>query len=61
MPLMTNTFMPMGGVIRPSSTTITTRMPNQTGSKFKLWTMGKKIGMVSRIMARASSTQPMTM
>ena len=31
-PLMTNTFIPIGGVMRPSSTTMTMMMPNQTGS-----------------------------
>lgn len=29
---MTNKFTPMGGVIRPNSTTTTTKMPNHTGS-----------------------------
>ena len=30
---ITNRFMPTGGVIRPISTTVTSRMPNHTGSK----------------------------
>ena len=31
-PLITNKFIPTGGDIRPNSTTITAKIPNQTGS-----------------------------
>ena len=41
--------MPTGGVIRLISITQTIRMPNQTGSKPRPWTSGKKIGTVSSI------------
>ena len=41
-PRMTNTLIPIGGVIRASSTTITTTTPNQIGSKPNAVTMGKK-------------------
>ena len=40
---MTNTFKPMGGVIRLISVTTTTKMPNQTGSNPSDTTSGKKI------------------
>ncbi|MNL84275.1 hypothetical protein D3C87_2121990 [compost metagenome] len=38
--LMTKTFMPIGGVISPSSTVTTTMMPNQIGSKPSCMTTG---------------------
>ena len=59
-PLMMNTFMPTGGVISPSSTTITTIIPNQTGSMPNCCITGKKIGIVSRIIARESKAHPIT-
>jgi hypothetical protein len=39
--LMTNTFMPTGGWIRPSSTVITMMTPNQIGSKPRWVITGK--------------------
>ena len=39
--LMTKTFMPTGGWIRPSSTVMTMMIPNQTGSKPIAVTTGK--------------------
>jgi len=56
--LITNTFMPTGGVIRPSSTVITTITPNQIGSKPSVWITGKTIGTRRMIIAIASRTQP---
>ena len=65
--LMMNTFMPTGGVIRPISTTISTMMPNQMALASlpsppisSPMTMGKKIGMVSKIIDRLSMMQPST-
>src|SRR5690606_38390801 len=43
---ITNRLTPMGGVIRPISTTTTIRMPNHTGSKPRAVMIGKKIGTV---------------
>ena len=58
-PLMMNTFMPTGGVISPSSTTMTTIIPNQTGSMPNCCITGKKIGIVSRIIAKESKRTPL--
>ncbi len=59
--------MPTGGVIRPISTTISTMMPNQIAlssrprpNRSMPMTIGKKIGIVSRIIDRLSITQPST-
>ena len=41
---ITNTFMPTGGWISPSSTVITMMTPNQIGSKPSSWMTGKMIG-----------------
>ena len=63
---MMNRFIPTGGVISPVSTTISTRMPNQMATcsddmpKSSAIIIGKKIGMVSRIIDRLSMTQPST-
>ena len=56
--LMTNTFMPTGGWMRPSSTVMTMMMPNQIGSKPSAVTTGKTIGTVRMIIAIASMRQP---
>src|SRR5580765_2144494 len=58
--LMTKTFMPTGGWIRPSSTVITIMTPNQIGSKPRCMITGKMIGTVRMIMAMASIRQPST-
>src|SRR5207253_4524079 len=58
--LITNTFMPTGGWISPSSTVITMITPNQIGSKPSAVTTGKMIGTVRMIIARASIRQPST-
>ena len=58
--LITNTFMPTGGWIRPSSTVITMMTPNQIGSKPRWVTTGKMIGTVRMIIAIASIRQPST-
>ena len=60
-PLMTNTFKPTGGVSSPISVALTTRIPNQIGSKPSFTINGKKIGTVSKIIAMVSITQPRTM
>src|SRR6516165_7265452 len=59
--LITNTFMPTGGWIRPSSTVITMMTPNQIGSKPRWVTTGKMIGTVRMIIAIASIRHPSTM
>ena len=62
--LMINAFKPTGGVIKPVSTTINVKIPNQmatsSGLRFKsrAITKGKKIGIVSRIIARLSMIHP---
>src|SRR3982074_2722238 len=58
--LMTNTFMPTGGWIRPSSTVMTMTMPNQIGSKPSDVTTGNTIGTVRITIAIASIRQPST-
>ncbi|MNL85287.1 hypothetical protein D3C87_2135520 [compost metagenome] len=64
--LITNRFMPTGGVMRPTSTTMSTRMPNQIANssgvrpKSSAVTMGKNTGMVSRIMDNESMKHPST-
>src|SRR5882762_6520710 len=58
--LMTKTFMPTGGWMRPSSTVITMMTPNQIGSKPSCITTGKMIGTVRMIIAIASIRQPST-
>ena len=59
-PWMTKRFMPTGGVISPISATVTSRMPNQIGSKSSARITGKTNGTVSRIMESASMKQPST-
>src|SRR6266702_1798691 len=58
--LMTKTFMPTGGWIRPSSTVITMMTPNQIGSNPRCVMTGKMIGTVRMIIAMASIRQPST-
>ena len=64
--LMMKRLIPTGGVISPTSTTISTRMPNQIATcsgdmpKSIAEMTGKKIGTVSRIIDRLSITQPKT-
>ena len=58
--LITKTFMPTGGWIRPSSTVMTMMTPNQIGSKPSWVTTGKMIGTVRMIIAMASIRQPST-
>jgi hypothetical protein len=58
---MTNRLKPIGGVTSPISTTSTMKTPNQMGSKPAAITSGKVIGIVMRIMATLSSTQPRRM
>ena len=55
---ITNTFIPTGGWIRPSSTVITMITPNQIGSKPRCVITGKMMGMVRMIIAIASIRQP---
>src|SRR5271156_4789804 len=56
--LITNTFMPTGGWIKPSSTVITITTPNQIGSKPSAVITGNTIGTVRMIIAIASIRQP---
>src|SRR5712672_352059 len=58
--LITKTFIPTGGWMRPSSTVITMITPNQIGSKPRWVITGKMIGTVRMIMAIASIRQPST-
>ena len=64
--LITNRFIPTGGVIRPTSTTMSTRIPNQIANssgvspKSSTVTIGKNTGMVSKIMDNESMKQPST-
>src|ERR1700754_952057 len=58
--LITNTFMPTGGWINPSSTVITMITPNQIGSKPSAVTTGNTIGTVRITIAIASIRQPST-
>jgi len=67
MELMMYTFMPTGGVISPISTTIRARMPNQIAlpsgvrpHRSMPMMIGKKIGIVRRIIDRLSMMQPRT-
>ena len=61
---MINKFIPTGGVINPTSTTINASIPNQIAvasaviPKSRLSIIGKNIGIVSRIMLSESITQP---
>ena len=48
-PFMTKTFRPTGGVISPTSRTITMMTPNQSGLKFMALMMGNRMGTI-RIM-----------
>lgn len=62
--LITNRFMPTGGVISPTSTTISTNTPNQMANssgarpKSSTETIGKNIGIVNNIIDNESITQP---
>ena len=62
--LITKTFIPTGGVIRPTSTTISDTIPNHnftssTGiPKSRLAIIGQNIGTVSSIMDRLSIIKP---
>ena len=47
MPLTTNTFIPMGGVIEAISIITTNSTPNHMRSRFRLVRTGTKIGRVS--------------
>src|ERR1700748_170433 len=58
--LITNTFMPTGGWINPSSTVMTMTTPNQIGSKPSAVTTGNTIGTVRITIAIASIRQPST-
>ena len=67
MPLIIKTFSPTGGVMSPISTTFSASSPNLMGlssAPFHLKstpiTMGKKMGMVSKIMDKLSMMQPNT-
>ena len=60
-PLMMNTLMPTGGVMRLISMTSVMMTPNQMGSKPISRTMGKTTGMVSTMMASPSIKQPRMM
>src|SRR5262249_45323322 len=57
---MTNTIIPTGGWISPSSTVITMMTPNQIGSKPSSLITGKMIGTVRITMASASIRHPST-
>ena len=48
-PFMTKTFRPTGGVISPTSSTITMMTPNQSGLKFMALMIGNRMGTI-RIM-----------
>jgi len=62
--LMINAFNPTGGVIKPTSTTINVKIPNQIAvSSWDIpkssWIItGKKTGIVSKIIAKLSIKQP---
>ncbi len=56
----TKRFIPIGGVMRPISATVTTRMPNQTRSHPIATATGERKGTVSRIMDMESMKQPRT-
>ena len=58
MPLITNTLTPTGGVMTPISPTSTMITPNQIGSNPSYITTGKKIGIVTTIMAMESMKKP---
>ena len=65
--LITKTFIPTGGVIRPTSTTISDTIPNQSFTsstgipKSRLAIIGQKIGTVKRIIDRLSIINPRRM
>ena len=56
--LITKIFIPIGGVIKPSSTVNTAMMPNQTGSNPNARMMGYTTGMVITSIAKASMNSP---
>ena len=62
--LIINTFNPTGGVINPTSTTISVNIPNHIAvssadiPKSNVIIKGKKTGMVSNIIAKLSIKQP---
>jgi hypothetical protein len=58
--LMTNTLSPMGGVIRPISSSLMTTMPNQTRFMSMDSISGTVRGMVSRMMPIGSRKVPST-
>src|SRR6266481_2407367 len=58
--LITKTFIPTGGWMRPSSTVITMMTPNQIGPKPSSLITGKMIGTVRITMASASIRHPST-
>ena len=57
-PLRTNTFKPIGGVIKLISVTTTTKIPNQIRSKPNSCTKGANMGTVKSIIDIDSNTQP---
>ena len=57
-PLMTNTFSPTGGVIRPISRTITMMTPNQIILNSRAWRIGKRMGTMRIMIAKLSMMQP---
>ena len=59
-PLSTKSTMPTGGVISPSSTMMTRKMPNQIGSKPSAVTSGKVTGRVISIIEIDSTNMPRT-
>jgi hypothetical protein len=64
--LIIKTLRPTGGVIRPTSTTIRVSIPNQiavsspVSPKSRVIMSGKKMGIVSKIIARLSIKHPRT-
>ena len=62
--LIIKTFKPTGGVIRPTSTTIKVKIPNQIATSSTLipksnsMIIGKNTGIVNSIMAKLSIRQP---
>ena len=62
--LIINRFIPTGGVISPTSTTISARIPNQIAvasaviPKSRLSMIGKNIGIVNKIILSESITHP---
>jgi len=64
--LIKKTFNPIGGVIKPTSTATSVRMPNHIAvssalmPKFNSIKIGKNMGIVNKIIARLSIMQPNT-